>query len=150
MVPQKRQAKAAMPATHVVPDYLYTKPTPPTETTTPNEDKTPAASNKGANAKVSIADTTESPGHIQGYGKQQPYAKFCNDYYTSLAFPETLKPRDQFVDVQSVPEVDLFDSGLRLRGVVFGKIINVRVPGAEETKETVHREWKAACTPSMR
>lgn len=138
--PEKPESKMAMPRIYPIPlakiPYYA-------------EDKT-APTLENSQLKLSSPDEDDQvPGRYQGYGSRIPYAKFCDDYPYSRAFTETIKPRDQFVDVQSVPGVDLFGKDHTLNGAVIEEIIKVRVPGAEETKVVVMSRQKMACAPGV-
>jgi hypothetical protein len=73
--------------------HLGIKLTSPVKTSGPADDKTPSVTDKPKVAMSSTAESKKFPGRYQGFGTKQSYASFCVDYYYSLAFPETLKPR---------------------------------------------------------
>jgi hypothetical protein len=114
-----------------------------------NDHTVPVSENVELNDSSAIGGET-LPGRYQGYGSRIPYAKFCAEYSYTFEFPETVKPRDQAVQVQSIPEADLIQKGLRSRLTKAGnfeKGIDVRVPGAEEAKFVVVSSKKTAFVP---
>jgi hypothetical protein len=113
-----------------------------------NDNTVPVPENAEINDSSAIGGET-LPGRYQGYGSRIPYARFCAEYSCTFEFLETVKPRYQALEVQSVPEANLIQKGPRSRLTKAGnfeKGIDVRVPGAE-AKFVVVSSKKTAFIP---
>ena len=149
MLPQRHPTQDASAAIRMTNKHLGIKPIDPQHKSTAPPTETVTASTTFSTMDDVKFEFTKLPQRYNGSGYTRPYASFCADYYYSLKFPEALKSRDQFVDIQTVEHVNLFDDGLQLREGQYKKITNVRMLDAEETKEVVHSMQKAPCASSM-